>query len=376
MTSPRWSEYYISNDYEQFWRERLADKDASVCIILGVGFDPRSLVALERLAQSGGHSQIKYVAILLHPPEAINDVTRTTEDFTKENRRRLEGFGGGTCICQEEVHLRDKDGFIVGGRNAVQMMVRCLPEITACRDVVVDISGMPRTFFFPLIKYLYRQAEKGKIKNLHVTVTEDPTLDGKIHGSEYGEADYISFFRPQSAKKLVWLPVIGKTEATRLLKIYTQIESECVEVCPIIPFPAKNMRRADDILVELREALFAQIYVSRNNILLCDESSPFDIYRKVVEMDGYYKERLKDLPGIGEVTAVVTPLASKMLSLGALLAAIERDLPVSYIEAGSYYIEAEGVEPTVSNPEIAPVEVWLTGEPYEVTSSEDHQITS
>lgn len=83
----------------------------------------------------------------------------------------------------------------------------------------------------------------------------------------------------------------------------------------------------------------------------------------------------EDLPGIGEVTAVVTPLASKMLSLGALLAAIERDLPVSYIEAGSYYIEAEGFESSGTNPEIAPVEVWLTGEPYEVTSSE-HQTTS
>lgn len=375
MTSPRWSDYYIRNDYEQFWRERLADKDASVCIILGVGFDPRSLVALKQLARSGSHPQIKYVAILLHPPEAINDVTRRTEAFTKENRRRLEEFRGGTCICQEEVPLRDKDGFIIGGRNAVQMMIRCLSEIAACKDVIVDISGLPRTFFFPLIKYLYRQTEKGKIKNLHVAVTEDPSLDGKIHGSEYGEAEYIPYFRPQTAKKLVWLPVIGKTEPTRLLKIYTQIESECVEVCPIIPFPAKNMRRADDILVELRDALFAQIYVSRNNILLCDESSPFDIYRKVVEMDDYYKERLKDLPGIGEVTAVVTPLASKMLSLGALLAAIERDLPVSYIEAGSYYIEAEGFESSGTNPEIAPVEVWLTGEPYEVTSSE-HQTTS
>lgn len=371
MRTSRWSEYYMDADYEGFWRARLADHGASACIVLGVGFDPRSLVALERLARLGTASQVNYVALLLQPPEAINDVTKQTAALTSENRQRLAAFEGGTQIHQSEVTLRDKDGFLVGGRSAVQAVHGCLEQIKSHRDVIVDISGLPRTFFFPLIAYLCRLADRGEIRNLHVAVTEDPTLDGKIQGSEYGDADYIPHFRPQASKKLVWLPVIGKTEANRLLKIYAQLESECVEVCPVLPFPARSLRRADDILVQLREVLFENMYVSRSNILLCDERTPFDVYRKIVEVNDYYRERLKDLPGVGEVTTVVSPLANKMLSLGALLAAIERKLPVSYVEAGSYHIEAEAVDRTASNPEIAPIEVWLTGEPYEVTISED-----
>lgn len=370
MTSPRWSEYYMDYDYERFWRSRLADKGSSVCVILGVGFDPRSLVALERLARCGNAEQINYVALLLPPPLAVNDATKKTEEFTAENRRLLADFKGGTCLYQDEVDLRDKDGFIIGGRNALKIISARLGEISAHRDVIVDISGLPRTFFFPIIAYLCSPAVGGRIRNLHVAVTEDPALDGKIHGSEYGKADYIPHFRRQSSTKLVWLPVIGKAEENRLVRIHDDLVSDCVEVCPILPFPAKNLRRPDDILVQLREVLFENMFVSKSNILLCDERTPFDVYRKVVEMDDYYRERLQGLPGIGDVTTVVSPLANKMLSLGTLLAAIERKLPVSYVEAGSYYVEAEGISFTALNPDIVPVEVWLTGEPYEVMTSE------
>lgn len=362
----RWSDYYIDYDYKSFWKSRLASEEAKVCVILGVGFDPRSLVALEILAEIAHPSQISYLAMLLPPPPSISDLARETETLTQLNQQRLKDFKGGTRIHQGEVAIRDDVGHPVGARKAVALVNQHLAEIALHRDIVVDISGMPRSFFFPVIKYLCGKSDQGKIRNLHVTVTEDPAIDGKIRGSEYGDADYIQHFRPRGQRRLVWVPIIGKSESNRVNKIHAQLESECIEVCPVIPFPARSLRRADDLLVELREELFERIFVSQDNILLCDEGTPFDVYRKIVEMDEYYRERLKDLPGIGEVTTVVSPLASKMLSLGALLAAIERELPVSYVEAGSYYVETPRVSLLGSERKLNPVEVWLTGEPYEI----------
>lgn len=364
--TPRWADYYIDHDFEGFWRTRLADKGASVCVILGVGFDPRSLVALERIARCGTKAQISFIALHLSPPSAMSDAARKIEQVTAEKRRQLNEFSGGTCLRQEEVRLRDENGYLVGGRAVPRLINESMPELAKFRDVIVDISGLPRTIFFPLISFLCKRADQGKISNLHVVVTEDSVLDSKIHGGEYGTADYIYPFRLEATKKLIWLPVVSESESGRLQKIHNLIEGDCIEVCPILPFPSRNLRRSDDILVNLRDVLFERILVSKNNLLLCDERTPFDIYRKIIQMDDYYRDRLTKLPGVGEVTTVVSPLASKMLSLGMLLAAFERHLPVAYVEAGAYRIDTESSELSLTRPEVAPVEVWLTGEPYNV----------
>lgn len=60
---------------------------------------------------------------------------------------------------------------------------------------------------------------------------------------------------------------------------------------------------------------------------------------------------------------VVSPLASKLLSLGLLLAAIDRHLPVSYVEAGMYEIEP-GRFSELATRQHNPLEVWVAGEPY------------
>lgn len=363
MNLPRWSEYYLTRDFEAFWKNRLAEERASVCVILGVGFDPRSLEVLERIAQCADPQQINYLVMFLRPPNVAGESAQRLGELTQENRRRLLALNL-QCLQQSEIDLRDESGHLVGGRQAVQEIHKCFSQIANFRDVVIDISGLPRSFFFAMIPFLCNRADQGKIQNLHISVTEDAAVDGTIRGSEYGEADLLYPFKLQQGEKLVWVPVIGKSEAERLEKIHNRIDGDCIEICPILPFPASNLRRADDLLVQLRETLFERMAVSMDNLLLCDERTPFDIYRKIVKMDEYYRERLKTLPNLGDVTTIVSPLASKMLSLGALLAAIERNLPVAYVEAGSYDIDISHTENASSSPSTTAVEIWLTGEPY------------
>src|SRR5262249_20629814 len=149
--------------------------------------------------------------------------------------------------------------------------------LTSYTDVVVDISGMPRGMFFPLLAYLIRLVDKQTFPNLHVTVVEDAMLDSRIAGREYGQADFLHTFRPQGDKRLVWLPVIGMSETARLEKIHNKLKGTCIEICPILPFPARSLRRVDDIVMSHSELLFEGFLVSPENLLLCDERTPFDI---------------------------------------------------------------------------------------------------
>jgi hypothetical protein len=218
--------------------------------------------------------------------------------------------------------------------------------------------------FFPLIAYLLRLADKGVFQNLHVAVVEDPLLDSRISGREYGQADYLHTFRYQGEDKVVWLPLVGDNEAARLEKIHNKIKAACVEICPILPFPARSMRRVDDIAVKHAELLFEGFLVSLDNLLLCDERNPFDVYRKILEVEDYYRSRLGAVPAIGKVTTVVSPLSSKTLSLGMLLAAIERSLPVCHVEAGTYQVDVDEQGRLTGDTMRGPTEIWVAGEPY------------
>ena len=94
---------------------------------------------------------------------------------------------------------------------------------------------------------------------------------------------------------------------------------------PILPFPGSRCEASDDVLISNSEVLYSELGIAQGNILLCDAQNPFDIYRKIVGLHDYHKEKLEE--HIGELTTVVSPLSSKLLSLGTLFAAVERRLP-------------------------------------------------
>ena len=359
----RWAEYYLDQDFAGFWAHRTKSVDVRVLAIVGVGFDPRCLVALKSIAALGIGDRLGYLALNWIARPALGKSGIATEKLAKEHVAELKKIGG----CRQEglytIEIQDREGHNVAGRSTVSAVdeKKIFGRYT---DVLVDISGMPRGAYFPLIAYLLRLADKGVFHNLHVSVVEDPLLDAKISGREYGHADYLHTFRHQGEDKLVWLPIIGANEIARLEKIYDKIKSSCVEICPILPFPARSLRRVDDIAVRHFDLLFEGFSVSPDNLLLCDESNPFDIYRKILEVEDYYRQRLGDFPAIGKVTTVVSPLSSKTLSLGMLLAAIERSLPVCHVEAGTYQVDLDSDGRLAADTTRAPSEIWLAGEPY------------
>jgi hypothetical protein len=283
------------------------------------------------------------------------------DSMVAENEKALAAISNATCIASSDVLLQDSGRYPSGGRSALSFIGGIFDQLKPFRHIIVDIGGLPRSVFYPLISFLCKRADQGVLANVHVAVLDDAAIDSKIQLSEFGDADYIHTFRLEGAKKMVWLPVIGSHERDRILKIFAQIKSDCVETCPILPFPALPLRKADDILIENSDVLYQELGITPGNILLCDERNPFDIYRKILNIHDYYRDKLAPL--VGDITAVVSPLSSKLLSLGMLLAAIERHLPVSYVEAGLYNVEADAFDGCALL-DYEPLEVWLTGEPY------------
>lgn len=360
----RWADYFLEDDFTRFWTERAKDTKVRVLLILGLGFDPRSLVVLKTLSGVGLGDRLGYVALRLLARAALGDAGLTTEQLSTANRQELARLS--TCRCEAiyDVETHDSEGHNVAGRKTLAEMSKASAILGSYTDIVVDIGGMPRGAFFPLLAYLLRLADKNTFRNLHVTVVEDPVLDAKISGREYGQADFLHTFRLQGDNKLVWLPVVGANEVARLEKVHNKLKGGCIEICPILPFPAPSLRRVDDIVTTHSELLFEGFLVAPENLLLCDERTPFDVYRKVLDVEEYYRKQLGAIQGMGAVTTVISPLSSKTLSLGLLLAAVERALPVCHVEPGTYQVDTDPSGSLTGDTHREPTEIWLAGEPY------------
>ena len=106
--------------------------------------------------------------------------------------------------------------------------------------------------------------------------------------------------------------------------------------------------------------IFDTIEVEPRNFIYADERNPFDLYRGLCRLSDRYA---KALAPVGDVTVVTSVHSSKVLSLGALLAAYEKNL--SAVSAGptSYRIQP-GVELDKITAASDLICLWLDGEPY------------
>ena len=86
------------------------------------------------------------------------------------------------------------------------------------------------------------------------------------------------------------------------------------------------------------------------------EDDPLDLYRTVLRIDDL---RRPVFEGFGGSLLVLSPMGSKVLALGTLMAALERNLPVVYLEAIGYEFTEV---PAGAEPEL--VHVWLEGDLY------------
>lgn len=353
----RWRDYVLERGDEG---ARLVSVAAAHCsttaFIVGLGFDPRMLVGLRRV----GEAIKKHLSVVAVGLAGTGSGRDATEHATR-NRDELTSLISRLGAKFIPVDLPQASDRRRAGLRLAQQLSR---DIDA-DHVVIDISSLPKSVYFPLIaSWLRLGDEEGRAVELQVLVTENPQLDDAIGGEGILTPAHLGGFQHglnyetfQSVPR-VWAPVLGPESLPQLEAIHERLTP--TEICPVLPFPSRNPRRGDDLLLEYRQLLVDIFEVEAGNYIYADESNPFDLYRIICRLYSRYRESLRPL---GDSTVILSTHASKTLSMGVLLAAYEKKLPVVNAGPAHHVIRDEGAIMSLSDEDVLTC-LWLQGEPY------------
>jgi hypothetical protein len=261
------------------------------------------------------------------------------------------------------------DGATTGGRNVTALAQPWFTE-ESYTDVVVDVTGMSRGVFFPLVRLACEMGVEHSL-NVHVLAASNEKPSVKIHSEASDRAEWMHGFQGDveydrnSDDLRLWVPQLNQNALNQADLMQRHIQPTPAEVCPIIPFPSRTPREGDELINEYAELLFDRWEGNLLNIMYAHESDPIDVYRSIHRMHKARELVFNGEAGTKKATTVLSPAGWRLGSVGMLLAAIDLSLPVLYVETVGY--NAEGSVPTsVSVMEPSSLwHIWLVGSVYE-----------
>ncbi len=363
---PRWDRCvsHRGQEADAFIRDYFSQTNRESKLIAGAGFDPRSTRFAEFLAAVAG-DRVSGIFLREQRPDPPPELVKKAE----HNEERLRELIPSCSVERFEIFDIEAP---VGGRRATSVLNSKL-SLDRVTDIIVDCSALSVGVFFPIVKYCFERAHSfDKHMNLHLLVLDDPMTDGAIKASPCHRASPLHSFQGRlnldafaGAAKL-WLPQLGRgrREVLRLVHQYVNPHA----VCPILPFPAAHPRHPDELIEEygdLFEAISDPLkktwQVDARDLVYAHEKSPLDLYRTILRIDDA-RRRVFEQTGGSQV--ILSPVGSKALALGMLMAAIERDFAVVSVESIAYKPDSLLFEEQPdSRGEF--VHIWLCGEAYE-----------
>ncbi len=386
-----WDRYVFrrGSGVHELWDQLFDSRPMRLLYIAGRGFDLRAQSVLQEILgslQASGRN-IESATLLL---VGFTDYELEDEiaQLTEENATRLK-----VLFSQLGEVKEIPIGFSSGGEDDISASIALglgvkavLEEVGNHTDIILDVSSLPRVTYLALLTSLLNRLIPNKNItgdvhplaandiNLQVVVAEDAELDGRIRAEDPSNdlvlvPGFSGAMHAESVRDwpLVWFPILGENRVSQLQKLMTLAEiPDSAEICPVLPHPSLNPRRADNLLIEYATPLFGGRRTPTTNILYVHESNPFEAYRQLLSAMRRYKDSMTILGGC---RLVVTPLASKLVTLGAGLACFEMktaDLQAKYgvaiphAEPKRYM--ASVTELKGSKPELATL--LLTGEAY------------
>jgi hypothetical protein len=358
----RWSDYVFEHGYAsvaQLWRAAATGR--SSIYIVGEGFDPRMTVGLRVAADSAAFSDLTVVSMALAAPGGTSPRAKRAQANLAELKALVDeqGWKHEALPCPS-VNERK---FL--GKELLAALMDS-PVFDADAHVVVDISALPTSVYFAIIGGILNLKGRGEFGGeFQVVVTENVEIDSLIDGAGAPDdpAPIVGYgfgvdLEPSPDRPLiVWAPVLGAGAEAQLEALADRLEPD--EICPVLPFPARNPRRADDLLLGLREQLVEALKVEPANYIYAHEANPFDLYRALGRLNGRYSDAVG---GYRDARIVVSIHSSKTLSLGGLLAGFEYSLPVINADPEHYeFDDRRAQEDVLAGSELACL--WLEGTP-------------
>jgi hypothetical protein len=368
------------------WDRFFSDRSLKILYIGGRGFDPRAQTTLSKFVSGVTSSGVnvetaEQILVGLARYEMDDKLRAATEANTAFLQDRFSPLGKTSeLIMDARVEGEDE----LSTSNALRKGVETILARTAGKtDIVLDVSSLPRVAYLAIMTGILHRLVPDKTGpnplgaagvNFQVLVAEDSRLDSAIR-SEDPNANLVTIPGFSSAMyaesmqdwPMVWFPILGENRLGQLNMVMNSAAAipGDAEICPIIPHPSRGLRRAEHLLTEYKPLLFDKLQVPVSNILYVSESNPFETYRQLLSAMERYR---KSLTILGGCRLAVTPLSSKLVTLGAGLACFEMRLGkkedygvgIPYAEPMRYV--ASTAELASSNAEIA--SLVLTGSAY------------
>ena len=332
MTTPlRWGRCvnHRGDAADAFVGDYFARTDRRVGLIAGAGFDPRSAVVTELLA-AAAPGRVRGLFLREERPSPHANLVTSAEG----NVSRLQSLLPGSLVEQFDIFDK-RDSAPVGGRRVIDLLRRKL-DTEGLTDLVIDCSALSVGACFSITKYC-SQLAAGSALNVHLVVLDHPVTDGAIEATHCGRPSSPHGFQGEwqldrwSKAAKLWMPQLGRGKRPVLEEVHKFVTPHAV--CPILPFPATPPRFPDSLIEEYGELFEASWEVDARDLVYAHEKSPVDLYRTILRIDD---ARRRVFAGTGGSQLILSPVGSKALALGMLMAALERGFAVVLVESLSY----------------------------------------
>ena len=376
-----WDPYNLYRDgaFQEFWSAHLAKKERRLLFIVGAGFDPRVIGPARAILSC--MPTVKRKCIGIDMSEGYGTDPGATELGAKNREKLAELFPGDSLEIRPLVPT-DADGIRDVSRSAAVLFSDFKSWIDEYTDVIVDISALPRLVYLTLLNTLLTHlvdpssdAPLGSSINLHVVYAESSSIDDAIKKyeieTELAPIQNLGIRLDEEASlnwPKVWFPILAEDVSEHLTRIGERTNPD--EICPVLPVQSADPRRGDDIIRNLGEFLFDRYNVDNRDILRATEWNPFQLYRSLLQTMKRYEESLKLFGG---ARFVLSPLSSKGLSIGCLLAAFEKRATGdrNHVRVGLAHVESRRYEAATmkGDAEFQLISTWLTGECYSLSTA-------
>lgn len=372
----KWDPYVLMRNAEivSFLKRHFVPENGKeLLFIMGEGFDFRMNRGIKTLVEN--NPKMSITCMLICYDEGKSSSSKKYKPLVKENLDLLSKLIPHDRITTKKIELWSEQGKKkkrVGDQNVADLF-KDATMFGKYTDVIVDISALPRGIYFSLIGQIQAMLDnfyKGSLINFFVLTAENANLDSHIKEFKPdSELSYVYGFRGGSEltsdkKQVIWIPILGEGTGHQIGAAYEKIKPN--EICPVLPFPSRNPRRSDSLLIEYHKLLFDELNIEGQNIIYVPEQNPFEVYRTLSKTIKDYNETLAVVKGCD---IVISTFSSKLLSIGALLCAYEFKLSntikvgILNVDSSGYEIDAKAMENNMKDHSELFL-IWLAGEPY------------
>lgn len=351
---------HLRGKVASFANDYFGGADRQILLIAGAGFDPRTLVVPELLHTVAGNR----VRLLLLREERRSPSPPLLERAEK-HIESLQKIANPFQLVP--IRVFHDDMAVVIGRSIVNA-IRSV-SFDGLTDVVVDWSALSIGGAFPLVRALLERFQRGfQHLNLHVMVVVSSRVDHAIERLPGGAPTFVQGYdagleldQNRDAAR-VWVPQLRRGIGPQLTSIHRYLESierAPHDVMPVLPFPAQDPRLADRLLDEFYPELQSW-GVSASDLAHAAEDDPLDLYRILVRL---HDLRARVFHPNRPSQVILSPLGSKLLAIGAMMAALDRPMPVMYVEAPDFRANPDELDSMhYTRDDI--VHLWLAGDVY------------